>query len=38
LHGHEEVFGREKGETLVGIATEKEERNVQEPMGKREEG
>jgi hypothetical protein len=36
LHGHEEAFGREKGATLLGITTEKEERNAQEPMGKRE--
>lgn len=36
LHGHEEAFDREKGATLLGIATEEEEENVQEPMEKRE--
>ena len=34
LHGHEEGFGRERGETTLGIPTEKEERKAQEPMGK----
>ena len=31
-----EVFDREKGVTLLGITTEKEERNAQETVGKRE--
>jgi hypothetical protein len=36
LHGHEEAFGKEKGATMLGIVTEKEERKAQEPMAKRE--
>jgi hypothetical protein len=37
LRGHEEAFGKEKGKTMLGIATEKEERKQPEPMAKREE-
>jgi hypothetical protein len=29
LHGHEEAIDREKGETMLGITTEKEQRKVQ---------
>ena len=36
LHGHEVVFGRVKGAAMLWIATEKEKRKAQEPMGKRE--
>ena len=28
LHGHEEAIDREKGATMLGIATEKEQRKV----------
>ena len=34
LHGHE-AFGKEKCATVLEVATEQEEKNVQEPMEKR---
>lgn len=36
LHGRWEAFSRKKGATLMGMETEKEERNVRELMGKSE--